>query len=254
MRDSGPLVRPVDLLVALSLLTRLPLRLHPGAYARGARTAWAWPLVGFMVGALACTVVLIAQKLGFPAMVAALFALATMTVVTGAMHEDGLADCADGFWGGHDPAQRLDIMKDSQIGTYGVLALILLVLLRWAALMSISQPSGMLLALLAAAVISRTAMAAVMQLLPNARGSGLSAETGVPGTPAVLIACTLATLFAFVLVGPVTGLAALLVAAAIAAFWARIARGKIGGQTGDVLGATQQLTDTGLLMFFSLSL
>src|SRR6056297_2945829 len=104
-----PLARPVDLLLALSLLSRLPLpEPEQSDWSRQARAVWAYPLVGLVLGALACLAGLLAHWLGLPAPLVALVTLATLIAASGAMHEDGLADCADGFWGGWTPARRLE--------------------------------------------------------------------------------------------------------------------------------------------------
>src|SRR6056297_3491159 len=110
-----------DLVSAAMLLTRLPVRGMPTA--RAADAAWAWPLVGLAVGLPAGVVGMAVAAAGLPGGLAAAAALTVSIVLTGALHEDGLADCADGFWGGFDRARRLEIMRDSAIGSYGVLAL-----------------------------------------------------------------------------------------------------------------------------------
>ncbi|MFT7596440.1 MAG: adenosylcobinamide-GDP ribazoletransferase, partial [Paracoccaceae bacterium] len=124
-----------DVAVAFVLLTRLPLPTLPDhAFARQAHAAWAFPLVGLVVALLAGGMGWAALRLGLPASIAAGLVLGAQIMLTGAMHEDGLADTADGLWGGFNADRRLEIMKDSAIGTYGVLALILSLGLRWAAL------------------------------------------------------------------------------------------------------------------------
>ena len=247
MLKTGPdrNVQPDDILVALSLLTRLPLRLKDEAYARGAQTAWAWPLVGVIVAGLAAVLAKISIAFGLPTPVSAVLALCLMVILTGAMHEDGLADVADGFWGGHDRAQRLDIMKDSHIGTYGTLTLVMALGLRGLALASLGP--ALVAGLLVSASLSRASMAYVMRALPNARKTGLSHTTGRPNGQTVLIASAIAGGLAFVFSGW-AGLWAIL-ATLIAVFACiTIARAKIGGQTGDVLGATQQVTEITVLL------
>ena len=124
-------IKGIDAVLALVLLTRLPLpHLPKDSFARQSRAVWAFPLAGLVVGGLA-TVMAAAALAVWPPAVAAGLALAVQILVTGAMHEDGLADSADGLWGGFDRSRRLEIMKDSQIGTYGVLALVLSLGLRW---------------------------------------------------------------------------------------------------------------------------
>ena len=241
--------RPGDLLTALALLTRLPLPSQPfdSADARpAAHAAWAYPLAGLAVGGVAALMGWLALLAGLPPAAAALLMLGTGTVLTGAMHEDGLADCADGFWGGWTVARRLEIMKDSQIGTYGVAALILSYGLRAAALIPLVSAGSSFAALIGAAVVSRAGMVAVMHGLPSAREGGLSRQTGRVPRPAAIIACALC--LAAIPFLPASGLAVIGAAVLAPLAVAGIARAKIGGQTGDVLGATQQCSETALLL------
>ena len=172
-------------------------------------------------------------------------ALAVAALATGALHEDGLADTADGLFGGWTKERRLEIMKDSRIGSYGVLALMVVTLARWSAITALVA-GGHWAAILAAAGLSRAPMAAVMAGLPNARGNGLSASTGAPTRGAAAGAAGLALLLALLLTGGTAiamGLAVLATTAGVAA----LAKRKIGGQTGDILGATQQMAETAAL-------
>ena len=230
-----------DLMAGFGLLTRLPV---PVAMA-GANAAWAWPLVGMVVALLAGGAGLVALWLGLPAGTAAGIVLLVQVMVTGALHEDGLADSADGLWGGHDKTRRLEIMKDSRIGTYGVLALVLGVGLRWQAV-SLLLPFG-LLPLVAAAALSRAAMAGVMALLPPARSDGLARSVGQPEPFIATVGGGLALALALLAIGWAAVPAALMAALAAAAV-ATVAQGRIGGQTGDILGATQQVSELAVLM------
>lgn len=241
--------RPGDVILSLALLTRLPLPHHPSAGRAPSAAAWAYPLVGLVVGALALIVGWCLQTLGTAAPITAAFVLLTSILVTGAMHEDGLADCADGFWGGWTLAKRLEIMKDSTVGTYGVIALGISLILRWYVLTMLIDKGALLAAVLAAAVMSRAAMVWVMHSLPHARKTGLSAQTGRPaGIPTIaalalgVIAAIAAPHVSFIWLVIVAGLVTL--AATL------VARRKIGGQTGDVLGATQQIVEITVLITF----
>lgn len=232
-----------DLRAGLALLSRLPLPAPKDFPTPPA--VWAWPLVGLILGALSALAGWLAFALGTPAGFAAAAVLAAHALVTGAMHEDGLADTADGLWGGWDKARRLEIMKDSHIGSYGVMALILVTLGRWSAVTALIA-GGHWMALVVAATISRAPMAAMLSLMPNARGAGLSQSVGQPAPPAagqaVLVALLLALLcsgFDAIAMTASAGLAAL-------ALW-RVAMVKIGGQTGDILGASQQLSELAAL-------
>ena len=166
---------------------------------------------------------------------------------SGAMHEDGLADLADGFWGGWDPARRLEIMKDSAIGAYGVIALILSLLARWVAVWALMDHGGWFWALIAVETLSRSAMPALMHVLPNARDTGLSQSQGRPSRETAALGVAIATVIALLMVG-LTAIGLLLVGAVAAFGVAKLAQAKIGGQTGDVLGATQQIVALVLLM------
>jgi len=241
-KNDIPPIAASDVAVAFVLLTRLPLPALPDhAFARQARAAWAFPLVGLVVALLAGGLSWAALWLGLPAGVAAGLVLGAQILLTGAMHEDGLADTADGLWGGYTPDRRLEIMKDSAIGTYGVLALILSLGLRWAAL-TVLLPGGGIVALVAAATLSRAPLAMLMTALPPARGGGLSAGIGAPGWRASLTSLVIGAGLAWLAVGPMALILLALGLGATAAL-ATLARAKIGGQTGDILGATQQVVE-----------
>ncbi|PID37164.1 MAG: adenosylcobinamide-GDP ribazoletransferase [Rhodobacterales bacterium] len=238
-----------DIAEAFALLTRFPVR---ATSFRGAGSAWAWPLTGLATGTLAALAAAAALWLGLPTALAACIALALLIVPTGALHEDGLADSADGLWGGHTRARRLEIMKDSRIGSYGVIALILSLLARFAALFALID-AGQLAALPAAALLSRAPMAALMAALPNARQSGLAHDTGRPSAKTATTGLVLAAAIALPLTG--TALIAALFWGSLAALaTAAIAKRKIGGQTGDILGACQQVTEITVLFALTAAL
>ncbi|MDQ2064988.1 adenosylcobinamide-GDP ribazoletransferase [Xinfangfangia sp. CPCC 101601] len=222
---------------AMALLTRLPV---PGHRPMGAESAWAWPLVGALLGGLAAFLASALRWMDVPAGPTAAVVLAFLALLTGALHEDGLSDAADGLLGGRDRARRLEIMKDSRIGSYGALALVLVMLCSWAALAALIGTGAHWPALIAAAALSRAGMVVVMHLLPNARPSGYSAATGRPSAQGAALAVGLAALLALILLGS-AALAAILAASLTSALLAMAAQRMIGGQTGDILGASQQL-------------
>ncbi|MEI4260353.1 adenosylcobinamide-GDP ribazoletransferase [Roseovarius sp. D0-M9] len=235
-----------DIHGVLGLLTRLPLS---GAPIRGAEAAWAYPVAGALVGLIGGLIGLLAHWCGLPSALAALMALAAQVVVTGAMHEDGLADSADGLWGGWTRARRLEVMKDSHIGAYGVLALILSIAARWSALWLMFQIDAgwALAAMITAGAVSRAAIPALMWALPHARGAGLSHGTGRPTARICGAAVGIAAGAALLLVGW-SAFGAVFWAALVVITIALIAKAKIGGQTGDTLGAVQQLAEIAVLL------
>lgn len=250
MRKSDILTVPMrDIALALVLLTRLPLpRLPEAAFARQAQAGWAFPLAGLAVAAPACLLGAAASGLGLPPAVAAGLVLAAQVMLTGAMHEDGLADSADGLWGGMTRERRLEIMKDSRIGSYGVLALILSTGLRWSALTGLIAV-GSWGAVIAAALLSRAGLPALMAALPHARPNGLSHAVGRPGRGAAWGAVALAVTFSLALTGS-AALTAALCAGLAGLGMGALAKAKLGGQTGDILGAAQQLAEIAALLAF----
>ena len=234
-------------LSALALLTRLPLPDHRPA---GAEAVWAWPLVGALLGLAAAILASALLACGSAPGPAAALTLAGLALMTGGLHEDGLSDTADGLIGGRSPERRLEIMKDSRIGSFGALALVLVALAAWSALTGLMANGAHWPALIAASALSRAPMVAIMAALPPARSGGLSADTGRPGLPATALALLLALIVAGLALGT-AALAPLLAAAATATLLALAARRLIGGQTGDILGASQQLAFAAALSFIA---
>lgn len=247
-----------DLAMALRFYSRLPLPAREaGDHDAPAldRIAYAIPLAGLVIGLIGGGVLLLARALQFPTLLSAALAVAVMVLITGAVHEDGLADTADGLGGGRDRTQRLAIMRDSRVGTFGAVALVLSLLLRVAALdalLTTTNPLRTAFALAAAAAASRAAGILLLRALPPARADGASAAFGQP-SPAATMACALtAALIVACLVVPSFGVGAMfagLLAPLLAlAIIARLGVRLIGGQTGDLAGATQQLAEIVFLL------
>jgi adenosylcobinamide-GDP ribazoletransferase len=248
VKDAG-WPRPItDLAVNIAFCTRLPLA-HVGRLVEGdiARASWAMPVAGALVGAAAALAYAIAIRLGLPPSVAAALAIAAGMALTGAMHEDGLADTADAM-GGRDRARKLEIMHDSRLGTYGACALVLSVLLRWAALVSIARPGAVAFALIAAHTAARATLPAVMALVPPARSDGLAASFGAPPREVAAVAAVLGALALVLCLGSGPGLLATVLLGAVAVAVARLSMKAIGGQTGDVLGALEQIGEVLVLL------
>jgi adenosylcobinamide-GDP ribazoletransferase len=237
-----------DLARSLGFLSRLPIpsRFFEGYDGTVSRAVRAFPLAGLVLALPAALLLWLLLEWEAEPLLAALIALSVMTLLSGALHEDGLADTADGFGGGRDRENVLSIMKDSRIGSYGVIALILSYGLRAGALASLAHHSLALpaLALMAAATLSRALMVAHWHALPPARVGGIAADAGSPEAGARNVALASATLVCLILLLPALGLLPLLVALALAALavtgFTRHARGRIGGHTGDTIGAAQQ--------------
>jgi adenosylcobinamide-GDP ribazoletransferase len=214
------------------------------------------PLAGAAIGAVGATMMAVALWLGLGPLLSAALAVATLTVVTGAFHEDGLADAADGLGGGTTPERRLEIMRDSRIGSYGGAALIIAFSLRIAALTTMAErlsTTAVAIAIVIAASSSRVAGLLLLGLTPPARATGAAYVVGQPSVSTLATACVLAVGVAGALSAagglPLGGIAlGLTVDVLIALAAARIALRLVGGHTGDIAGATQQIAEIAFLL------
>jgi len=238
-----------DLRIAISLCTRLP-GAPSAAVGEGdvARAGWAFPIAGALIGLIAAVVYWLAERLHLPPLVASVLALATSVILTGAMHEDGLADTADGFGGGRTREKKLEIMRDSRIGTYGACALGLSLLLRWSALAALDDTRSVAIALIVAHGAARATLPAFMSLVAPARTEGLSSGAGRPPPTSVAVALGLGVVALAIGFGLSAMLKGVVALAAIGLLLTRLAQRQIGGQTGDVLGALEQTAEATLLL------
>lgn len=246
-----------DVSILLQFYSRLPVgRARVDAPPDLTRLAPALPIAGALIGATAAASLIIARICHLPPLVCALIAVATLILVTGALHEDGLADVADGLAGATRDA-KLAIMRDSRVGTYGALALLLSVLLRAAAIAALVERSLVLsaLALIFAGTLSRVAGLIPMATLAPARADGLGAAAAAPSREALTRAGAYAAALGVApwLAGAGLGQLVLAIIAAFgaAALIAALARKQIGGYTGDVLGAAQQVAEIAILLSLS---
>ena len=237
-----------DLKSSLAFLTRVPagwLGTDPDQRPDFRRAAALFPVAGVLVGIAGGLVLVVAGAIGVPPLVAAALAVAATMGLTGALHEDGLADVADSF-GGSTAERRLEIMHDSRIGSYGAATLVLSLVIRVACLAAI-MTAGVVQAAIALALaegISRAALVRLWHALPPARESGLAHDTGPPDQNAMVMALAIAAVLALVAI-PVVGLRSAVLAAVLAALatyiFTRSTAEAFGGRTGDTLGACQQV-------------
>ncbi len=233
---------------AVGFFTRIPMARQVATEWTLVDAAWAFPLVGAGIGAVAALVFLAAQLVRLGDWPSAFLAVFAGILLTGALHEDGLADCADGIFGGNDPDRRLAIMRDSRHGTYAVLALVLSVGLRAAALAQIGEVIFAALALVAAHAVSRALLPIAMSVLPPARGDGLGAGAGRPRPATSIAGLLIGVAIGAMALGPLHGLIAIGVAAGAVAATAAVVQRRIAGYTGDVLGAFQQIAEITILL------
>jgi adenosylcobinamide-GDP ribazoletransferase len=239
--------RAQELKASLAFCTRLPLARTTPEKAI-AKAAWALPLAGLVVGLIGALVYALSHRLGLPAWPAAALTVAATLVVTGALHEDGLADTADGFGGGNTRQQKLDIMRDSRTGAYGVCALVLSLLLRVAALASLADTHAVVWALVGSHSAARATMPVLMWLMPPARGDGLSHDAGRPPGESVAAAAAIAFVVLLFCLYPGRAVIAALLLVAVIALMAWLSMRQIDGQTGDVVGALEQVAEIVVLL------
>ncbi len=245
-RLNGNLV--ADIKQSAAFLTRLPVTVPPGTPSHALATAMrVFPVVGAGIGLAGGLVFAFAAWLGMSGWLCATFALAALILITGALHEDALADVADGFGGGRNRDAKLEIMRDSRVGTYGVLALVIAVLARVAALAALENPGQVIALLVAAGAASRGVMPIVMHVLEPARTDGLGAGAGRPDRSTVYWAAAIVLGIAVVTLGIAAAVVCLAAAAAVAWGMARLAQTQVGGYTGDVVGACGMLAEIGFL-------
>lgn len=239
---------------AIRFFTRLPVPAWVGhsdeALARATRY---FPAVGLLVGTVGALVFAL-SSLFWPVTLAVLASMAATLYVTGAFHEDGWSDMVDGFGGGWEKTQILDIMKDSRIGSFGAVALVMLLLAKFCALIDLERAT-IPAALIAGHAISRFCAATLLRGLDYVRAEGKAKPLATHIGRGELALAGVTALLPLLLLPPAQALCACL-GAALATFWlARLFKRRIGGYTGDCLGATQQLSEVafycGLLCNFS---
>ncbi len=236
-----------DIALSLVFLTRLPLPRFDFDGRTLGQAIWAAPLVGVAVALAGSIVYALAVLTGLSPGLAAALALAAMMLVTGCLHEDGLSDVADGFGGGTTREKKLEIMRDSRIGTYGTVALVFSILIRWSAISDLASPAYVFCGLVAAHAASRALLPVFMHLLPPARADGLAANAGWVSPQTAMAAAAIG--FAALLLIGLAGLIAAVFCLSIVLFaFGRLCMKQIGGQTGDTIGALQQLGEITVLI------
>lgn len=237
-----------DVLGAFGLLTRLPVPLpdHEDGRSR-ARGAWAYPLAGAVVGALGALVWLVAQFAGFGAFLSAGLAISCQILVTGALHEDGLADFADGIGGGRDREHTLAIMRDSRIGAHGVVAIVMVLGLRWGGVAGLAL-HNVLAGLICAALLGRLAMVVLLAVMSPARSDGLGAMVAAPPRGAIFSAFVISAVIVFLHLPWLVSITVFCAAVLAASIVGVLAKRAIGGYTGDVLGAAGLLAELAVLL------
>lgn len=251
-----------DLARSVGFLSRVPV---PGRFFRDhdgslSRACGMFPVAGLLIALPAAAIFAILLALRMEPLLAAFVALGVQTLITGALHEDGLSDTADGIGGGRTRERALEIMRDSRIGSYGASAMILSYGIRAAGLQSLANhlgPTAAGFCVVAIAAVSRAAMVWHWSMLPQARRDGVAASVGMPEQSAVALALATAVVTSVVIIGPAAGMLAIalvLVAAGLATYgMTHYIGSRVGGHTGDTIGAAQQIAEMAALFALALA-
>jgi adenosylcobinamide-GDP ribazoletransferase len=240
-----------DFKTAVAFLTRLPMPHPQGSMPPNfVRAHRMFPVVGALIGAAIGLFCLALRATGLPDLASAALALGAGMILTGALHEDGLADVADGFGGGRDAAAKLEIMRDSRLGTYGALILLVSFAAKLSALASLPD-AQVVYGLIAAHALARGVLPAMSLNLPYARKDGLAANAGQPDATVAVVAIAIALVSALLALSWANMFWAAVVTALSAVCMGWLAKRQIGGQTGDVLGAAEQVAETAVLLLLA---
>ena len=234
---------------ALQMLTRFRLFQSRNWPSDIYRESIAWfPAIGILVGTMGAAVDGIGSLAGLTPFVTAPLAVAAMVWMTGGRHEGGLANLADGLGGAEARGDQLRIMADSRIGTYGTLAVSLMLITRIGAISSFSSSAYVFAGLISAGAASRAIMPAVAAWLGPVDAADPSAVLAQPSGLRLMAGLIVAALVPLVLIDPVAGLAMLAAGGAAALLVALLARKELGGFTRDVLSAVQQCSELAMLV------
>ncbi len=243
--------------LAVHFLTRIPTPFDIGYSSERLRDANRYyPLVGGVIGTVAALAFFLTD-LALPTLIAVLIATVATALLTGAFHEDGLADTFDGISGGYDRARSLEIMHDSRIGTFGALALILVISLKVASLTAIADTATVVVALIAAHILSRTSTVVVKATSTYARENGIAGPQDLPLRPINATVAIITGLIALAAIAVILDPAAALLTIAGATIGHILIRvyfqPRLKGHTGDTLGATQQITELSIYIALAAS-
>lgn len=252
MNKSQSLIQNIkeDVGAAFMLLTRIPInwnKISPNQSPDLNRCLWVYPFVGLVVGSIGAVVYFGSIALSIPQYPSIIICLGVMIFATGAFHEDGLADVMDGFGGGFTKEKKLDIMRDSRIGTYGGLALILSVFLKFTSLINLSDFQVMI-AIIIGASISRFMILITLLFLSPAREDSLSTAAGIPSNRTMITATAIALFPSLFFLNIKMTAILFLIALLTTAIMSRISYKQICGYSGDVLGAVQQISEISIFI------
>ena len=245
-----------DILLSVSFLTRIPISKDLLFERNLMDAAWSFPLIGGLVGFLGGMVALLLSYFNISSIVISFITIGAIILLTGGLHEDGLADTADGFGSNKNPEDKINIMRDSQIGVYGTLALIIAISVKAVALSELinkDQFFACIIALIVSGSLSRSTIIGIAFFLEKASETGLASFAGKPRATGVGICFLISILLCIFLLPSTKVLAAILISIVTTVVIGFLSKKQINGYTGDILGTTQVLSETALLIYLATS-
>ena len=241
-----------DVQISGSFLTRLPFRASNEVCVGDLRAAsWSFPIIGLLIGLLSSAIFFLATHINLNPFVSGMLCVAFGCIVSGGLHEDGLADTCDGLLGGKDAQSKLDIMRDSSIGGYGAIALIFSVGIRCLILGGLSEPEVVMVALIVGSSFSRSLLPFVTVAFRHARSEGLAVHWGRCSLKRASISFLIGAFIFLMCFGIFETVLVLMVVLFVSGGFLVIACSQIGGYSGDILGACQQISEITVLLAVS---
>ena len=243
-----------DILLSVSFLTRIPISKDLLFERNLMDAAWSFPLIGALLGFLGGMVALLLSYFNISPIINSFITIGAIILLTGGLHEDGLADAADGFGSNKNPQDKITIMRDSQIGVYGTLALIIAISVKAVALGGLIDKDQFFtctMALIVSGALSRSNIVGIAFFLEKASETGLASFAGKPSATGVGISFLISILFCVFLLPSTKALIAILLSLLATVIIGSLSKKQINGYTGDVLGAAQMLSETALLIYLA---
>ena len=232
------------LCIAGLFFTRFPFRVKGKIEPEDLKkSGWVFPIIGALIGLIGGTVFLLCSEIGFSPGVCAILAVLSLILATGGLHEDGLADTFDGCFGGYDKTTRLNIMRDSQVGAFGIIALIFSIYLRCIVFIDLSELGLVFIGFIVSGAISRGILPLSTIFLDPARVNGMASKMGKFSPDLSLLSAGLSVVIMMLLIDVLVVIFICVVVLFAVGIFMIIVKRLLGGYTGDTLGAYQQIAE-----------
>jgi len=245
-----------DILLTLTFFTRIPIHSITKYDRTLMQACWCFPLIGAGIGLVGGTFFYLLLAVQIPVPISAVITVSFLVVLTGALHEDGLADTADGLGGGDNKKSKIEKMRDSRIGSYGVLAILLVTLIKLNAIITLATGKPFevaILSIICAHSLSRFSIIIIPYFSIPASNEGLARYAGKPETRGLMGGFLLTSILIFILLPFDKAILSAVLAILVAGAVGLLSNRQIKGYTGDILGAAQQVSEATVLVYLASS-